>query len=100
MHSSAICRPHPLPSLHPRCQQFSVAPHSASHGTIGEVRALECPIELPLRSYATSAGLDRSEVARGVELHGENSFAIPMPTLWELYKEQLASPVAIFQVCR
>ena len=90
----------PVARCAPRRPQFSVTPHSPADGSIGEVRALECPIELPLRHYASAAGLERSEVSRGVELHGANSFAIPMPTLWELYKEQLASPVAIFQVPR
>lgn len=38
------------------------------------------------------------QIARSSELHGKNSFEIPMPTLWELYKEQLSSPIAIFQL--
>ena len=39
-----------------------------------------------------------AQVASAYELHGKNSFEIPMPTFLALYKEQLSSPIAIFQL--
>ena len=79
-------------------QKYEVLPAAAASEGAGRVRMLLCPTELPLAQYAASAGLDRAEVARSFELHGKNTFEIPMPTLWELYKEQLSSPIAIFQL--
>ena len=40
----------------------------------------------------------RLQVSLNREEFGENSFAIPTPTWAALYKEQLASPIAVFQL--
>ena len=59
-------------------RQYELLP--AAGGSLGQVRALQCPTELPLGDYAAATGMGRAEGARMRELHGENSFAIPMPT--------------------
>ena len=66
---------------------------------VGTCRPLLCPIALPLEQYAKSGGLSGRAVAEASEEFGENSFAIPMPTWVALYKEQLQSPIAVFQLC-
>ena len=61
-------------------------------GHVGLCRPLLCPISLPLKEYASSDGLQSvTQIERTFEEFGENSFAIPMPTWLDLYKEQLAS---------
>jgi hypothetical protein len=45
-----------------------------------------------------ASGLDANEVKSAVDKFGVNSFEIPCPTFMELYKKQLMSPVAVFQV--
>ena len=68
-------------------------------GHVGLCRPLLCPISLPLKEYASSDGLQSvTQIERTFEEFGENSFAIPMPTWLDLYKEQLASPIAVFQL--
>ena len=62
------------------------------------MRPLLCPIALPLGEYAAACGLSATEARHGLEDHGLNSFEIPMPTWLEMYKEQLSSPIAVFQL--
>lgn len=63
------------------------------------VEHLDCPDNLPLVHYLKEAsGLDANEVKSAVDKFGVNSFEIPCPTFMELYKKQLMSPVAVFQI--
>ena len=73
-----------------------VPPDDASH--VAACRPVLCPTALPLGEYAAARGLGASAAARAHEEFGDNSFAIPMPTWGELYKEQLKSPIAVFQL--
>ena len=61
-------------------------------------RPLLCPTELPLAEYAAAEGLGEREVTRRRELYGANSFDIPLPSFGELYKQQITSPIACFQL--
>ena len=84
--------------LHQR-QKYEVSEHSgAQDGTVGACRPLLCPTSLALHEYASSGGLSRAGAQLAHEQFGDNTFAIPMPTWAELYKEQLSSPIAVFQV--
>lgn len=78
-------------------QKYSILP-TPTGSAVGIVAALRCPTDLPIRHYSSTNGLGRAEIAQGQELHGANSFAIPMPSFGELYREQLSSPIAIFQL--
>eukprot|EP00191_Tetraselmis_sp_GSL018_P024865 CAMPEP_0177625406 /NCGR_PEP_ID=MMETSP0419_2-20121207/30080_1 /TAXON_ID=582737 /ORGANISM="Tetraselmis sp., Strain GSL018" /LENGTH=1497 /DNA_ID=CAMNT_0019126345 /DNA_START=66 /DNA_END=4559 /DNA_ORIENTATION=- len=63
------------------------------------VEHLDCPDNLPLRVYLEeSSGLSSSEAEVARDKFGANSFEIPCPTFAELYKKQLMSPVAVFQI--
>lgn len=86
--------------LHQR-QKYEVStdvPEGAQRGAAGQCRPLLCPTALRLGEYASSSGLERKAAEKALEEYGENSFAIPMPTWAALYKEQLASPIAVFQL--
>ena len=61
-------------------------------------RPLLCPTELPLSEYAAADGLGAREVTARRELFGANSFDIPLPSFGELYKQQITSPIACFQL--
>jgi cation-transporting ATPase 13A1 len=65
---------------------------------VGVCLPLLCPVALPLGEYAGAAGLAGAAVGRMQERFGANSFEIPLPTWIDLYKEQLASPIAMFQL--
>lgn len=67
-------------------------------GSVGACLPLLCPVALPLGEYAGAAGLAGAAVGLAQERFGANSFEIPLPTWIELYKEQLASPIAMFQL--
>ena len=62
------------------------------------MRPLLCPTAAPLATYAASEGLSRRQAAVRSELFGGNSFNIPLPSFGELYREQITSPIAVFQV--
>jgi cation-transporting ATPase 13A1 len=65
---------------------------------VGACLPLLCPVALPLGEYAGAAGLAGAAVGRAQERFGANSFEIPLPMWIDLYKEQLASPIAMFQL--
>ena len=79
-------------------QVYEVRVDDPPRGTVGAVRPLLCPTAEPLRTYSAAEGLSSRDVDLASELHGKNSFAIPLPTFGDLYKEQLSSPIAIFQL--
>lgn len=59
-------------------------------------RKLQAP--LPCLRKQETDGLSEAEVEAARDKFGMNSFEIPCPTFTELYKAQLMSPVAVFQV--
>jgi cation-transporting ATPase 13A1 len=57
------------------------------------------PVNLPLRNYLTSKGLKNElEVSRAMETWGNNHLSLPTPSFVELLRQQLLSPLAIFQI--
>ncbi|OUS46274.1 ATPase type 13A [Ostreococcus tauri] len=64
----------------------------------GELREIETPKSLPLSSYVKAKGLTADEVHHAHERFGNNALKVNVPTFWELYKEQLTSPVTVFQI--
>lgn len=66
---------------------------------IGEVRLTPCPIDLPLRKYTEATGIKTEEDAEELkERFGDNMLEVELPTFLQCYKEQLLSPLVIFQV--
>lgn len=60
---------------------------------------MEYPTSQSYREYLDSKGLITSEVlASSARRYGNNIFDIPMPTFWDLYKEQALAPFFVFQV--
>jgi len=61
---------------------------------------LRYPDEFPLSFYLHEGvkGLSTAEVSTKLEQYGQNRLQIPMPSFWELYKEQLTAPLFAFQV--
>ena len=37
-------------------------------------------------------------VTAAISRYGDNSLRVPLPTFWQVYKEQLMGPVTVFQV--
>ena len=63
----------------------------------GGVRPIKCPITEPLASYVSSTGISQDDVESLVAVYGKNVLTIPTPKFFDLYKEQLLAPLAIFQ---
>eukprot|EP00928_Gymnodinium_smaydae_P020651 TRINITY_DN17989_c0_g1_i1.p1 TRINITY_DN17989_c0_g1~~TRINITY_DN17989_c0_g1_i1.p1 ORF type:complete len:1587 (+),score=333.95 TRINITY_DN17989_c0_g1_i1:53-4813(+) len=63
----------------------------------GYVRLMKCPIDLPLAEYHSSGGLSEKDVEAGCELFGKNTLTVPTPKFLDLYKQQLMSPLVVFQ---
>ena len=64
----------------------------------GELREIETPKDMLLSHYVKSRGLSSDEVHHAHERYGDNSLSVPLPTFWDLYKEQLTGPVTVFQI--
>ena len=64
----------------------------------GELREIETPSNLLLSHYGKSLGLSEDEVQQAHDRYGDNSLKVPLPTFWNLYKEQLTGPVTVFQI--
>jgi len=64
----------------------------------GELRLVECPIDKPLSEYLAARGLGEVEVEDLRAQFGHNNMDIPAPSFWACYKEQLVSPLVIFQI--
>lgn len=57
------------------------------------------PTNLAYREYLDAKGVSTAEsLADAVRRYGRNVFDIPMPTFWDLYKEQAMAPFFVFQV--
>lgn len=60
---------------------------------------LRFPVTEPMNHYQSARGLQTVEdVEQAQKKFGKNAFDIPMPTFWELYKEQAMQPFFVFQV--
>ena len=64
----------------------------------GSLRRISPPLALPVDHYAGSCGLDARGVAAAEERYGRNVVEVKVPSFLALYKEQLLSPIAMFQV--
>lgn len=65
----------------------------------GEVRLVECPVDKPLKVYFDALGIrSEEEVDKMKEYFGDNRLNVQTPTFLECYKEQLLTPLVIFQV--
>ncbi|GAB5364809.1 hypothetical protein AAMO2058_001002200 [Amorphochlora amoebiformis] len=64
----------------------------------GAVSLLKCPTDLPLKEYSKWRGLTDREVKLRGEHYGMNQLSVPPPKFLDLYKEQLVSPIVVFQV--
>eukprot|EP00440_Ansanella_granifera_P044786 gb/GFBE01048540.1/.p1 GENE.gb/GFBE01048540.1/~~gb/GFBE01048540.1/.p1 ORF type:complete len:1465 (+),score=367.68 gb/GFBE01048540.1/:1-4395(+) len=66
---------------------------------VGEVQLTRCPVDEPLAKYVKASGLKSSDEAEELkERFGENLLEVELPTFIQCYKEQLLSPLVIFQV--
>jgi cation-transporting ATPase 13A1 len=63
----------------------------------GYIRHMKCPVDLPLATYHQSKGLTSEEVVAATERFGENTLTVPTPKFLDLYKQQLVSPLVVFQ---
>jgi len=70
--------------------------------SIWSVVSLPYPVDLPLGKYLTSTGLRAADAVDGPgtlrSRFGRNEFNVALPTLWDLYVEQLLGPVTQFQL--
>jgi len=64
----------------------------------GTVSLLKCPVDHALRYYAEWEGLSERDVKLRNEHYGLNVLSVPPPKFLDLYKEQLVSPIVVFQV--
>ena len=65
----------------------------------GGVRLIRCPVDRPLPEYLGAAGIaDAEEEAALLEHFGPNQLSIPTPTFLKCYKQQLLTPLVIFQL--
>jgi cation-transporting ATPase 13A1 len=61
-------------------------------------RVLNCPDDWKFSKYYEHRGLEEAEVPKLREIYGDNKFDIPVPPYLQLLKEQLLSPLAMFQL--
>lgn len=64
----------------------------------GDVRLVKCPDDLPVPFYRDSLGLRCDQVDELRDRFGDNMLQVEMPTFMQCYKEQLLTPLVIFQV--
>jgi len=64
----------------------------------GTVSLLKCPTGMSLKEYAEWNGLSDREIKMRTEHYGKNVLSVPPPKFIDLYKEQLVSPLVVFQV--
>ena len=67
--------------------------YSADTNTVSPVR---CPFDAPVRTYKLR-GLDADEAAVTLEKFGKNSLEVARPNFKTILKEQLLSPIVMFQ---
>lgn len=60
---------------------------------------LTFPVDYPMSHYRSAKGIaSAADLAEAIKQYGRNVFDIPMPTFWDLYKEQALQPFFVFQV--
>lgn len=64
----------------------------------GCLSLVTCPVDRPVGHYVNTPGLGPAQVASRLEMYGRNVLRIPTPQLLDLLKQQMVSPLAIFQV--
>ena len=64
----------------------------------GSLRKVTPPLTLAVAHYATAEGLDARSAESARERYGKNVVEVRVPGFLELYREQLLSPIAMFQV--
>ena len=65
----------------------------------GAVRVIEPPAALPIPDYLEAVGFETTRcVERAEALYGKNTLTIASPKFFDLYKEQLVSPLVVFQL--
>eukprot|EP01059_Diplonema_ambulator_P037534 TRINITY_DN9975_c0_g1_i2.p1 TRINITY_DN9975_c0_g1~~TRINITY_DN9975_c0_g1_i2.p1 ORF type:complete len:1448 (+),score=544.92 TRINITY_DN9975_c0_g1_i2:47-4390(+) len=64
-------------------------------------RAFIVPVSPPttdsVQSYVTSKGLEHDDVEKRFKIYGENRLSIVPPTLFTMWRQQLLSPIPVFQ---
>jgi cation-transporting ATPase 13A1 len=64
----------------------------------GCCRLIRSPVDLPVMHYLSTTGItSKSQVDKSLEQFGQNRLAVKHATFLEMYKEQLLSPIAMFQ---
>jgi len=67
-------------------------------GEDGGIRCIQSPTNLTWQQYQRAKGLtSNSAIEKAQDKFGTNTFELPRPTFQQLFKEQLMSPLAIFQ---
>ena len=80
-------------------QRFEYVETEAGDKPRGEIREVATPVARALESYVEpTRGLTPTAVAAAMKRYGDNSLSVPLPTFWKAYKEQLMSPVTVFQI--
>mmetsp|Transcript_91496 Transcript_91496/g.261977 ORF Transcript_91496/g.261977 Transcript_91496/m.261977 type:complete len:1471 (+) Transcript_91496:72-4484(+) len=65
---------------------------------VGEVQLVKCPVDNPVASYLKGTGLRADQLDELKEQFGDNQLQVEMPSFLQCYKEQLLTPLVIFQV--
>lgn len=80
-------------------QRYEYCP-SDDEDSVGEVRLTPCPVEEPHNFYLASTGLSNNEhqLDELRERYGDNLLEVEMPSFIQCYKEQLLTPLVIFQI--
>ena len=65
----------------------------------GLLKLCSCPVDHPLSHYTSATGLrSEGDIQSATELWGKNHLAVHIPSFLELLKNQLLSPLSMFQV--
>mmetsp|Transcript_7558 Transcript_7558/g.19198 ORF Transcript_7558/g.19198 Transcript_7558/m.19198 type:complete len:1480 (-) Transcript_7558:51-4490(-) len=73
-------------------------PESEEPEDMGEVRLVRCPVDDLISTYLEGTGLRSDQVDDLKEHFGDNLLEVEMPSFLQCYKEQLLTPLVIFQV--
>uniref|UniRef100_A0A7S0AQA0 Cation-transporting ATPase n=1 Tax=Pyrodinium bahamense TaxID=73915 RepID=A0A7S0AQA0_9DINO len=80
-------------------QRYEYWEPSGERDEAGEVQLVNCPVDNALASYLEATGLrDEEQIDELKEHFGENLLEVETPSFLECYKEQLLTPLVIFQV--
>ncbi|CAE7817995.1 SPF1, partial [Symbiodinium sp. CCMP2456] len=65
---------------------------------VGEVQLTPCPVSEPLSKYLQATGVGNDDAEHLKSRFGDNLLEVELPSFFQCYKEQLLSPLVIFQV--